>query len=145
MASWEELFQMLEKLDTQVCTLTGLQQEKTAAVLRDDVRKVDDCMKREQVVSLTLRSMDQKRDKLYQDLGLQNRALSALPEQCPEEYRQQAREIAQRVRGHYQIYRSAAEVSRTTLEINLHQIEKLMNQSDAPMPGGNRGMADIRA
>ena len=145
MASWQDLFQMLEKLSAQLNTLTELQKEKTAAVLRDDLLGVNDCMKREQVVSLTLRSMDIKRGKLYQELGLPQRPLSALPESCPPAHRPRARKLSEQVLENYQIYRSAAEVSRSTLEINLHQLEKLIGAAQTADGQGGLTMADIRA
>ena len=143
-ASYSELFALLEKLEGELEKLTELQKEKTAAVLRDDLMGVNDCMKREQVISLTLRSMDQKREKLLTALGLGNIPLSALPSKCPAEHRARAREVARDVRERYMVFRSAADVARNTLEINLHQIQKHIRAEDAA-PREHGGLADIRA
>ena len=143
-ASYLELFALLEKLEGELEKLTELQKEKTAAVLRDDLMGVNDCMKREQVISLSLRSMDQRREKLLSGLGLGNIPLSALPSRCPPEHRARAREVAENVRERYLVFRSAADVARNTLEINLHQIQKHMRPEDI-QPPAHGGMADIRA
>ena len=140
--SYQEIFDFLDRLGDTLDELTEISKKKTAAVLRDDLLGVNECMKKEQVISLTLRTMDTQREKLMAAIGGAGRPLSALPELCPAERKAEAREIVDWLRDCYAIYRSAAEASRTTLEINLHQIEKLI----AELPGDGEGrIADIRA
>ena len=111
---------------------------------RDDLLAVDDCMKREQALGLSLRAMDKKRDKLLAAIGLENVTLSGLAQHCPEELQQEARSAANQLRDRYDLYRSASDVARTTLECNLHQIERMMaDEADAPLGSGT--IADIRA
>ncbi len=140
---YQEYFKFLDQLGEVLERLTEVAKEKTAAVRRDDLNAVNECMKREQAISLKLRSMDIKRDKMLEKLGLQGTTLSVLAQSCPEEVRSEARAVADRVRSRYDVYRAAADVARTTLECNLHQIEKaLKNTPDAP-PAAS--FADIRA
>ena len=145
--TWEELFGLLEQVGRHMDRLAEIAQEKTAAVMRDDLMGVNECMKKEQAISLSLRSMDIKREKLLTELGLSSFPLSALPDRCPPEKRPEARRITEEVRVKYQLYRSAAEVSRTTLEVNLHQIEKVLADEDSGSGQDSRGgtMADFRA
>ena len=144
--SYQDLFAFLEKLGEKLEELTELQKEKTRAVRTDDLLAVNECMKKEQVISLSLRGMEIEREKLLRELGLENLPLSAMPERCPAEKRAEARSAAERLRNRYLVYQSAAQVSRSTLEVNLHQIEKIIadeERDDAPPPVEN--MADIRA
>jgi len=143
-AAFETYFDFLRRLSGTIEELTGLARRKTQAVLHDDLEQVNECMKREQALSLTLRSMDKKRDELLDELGLGGVPLSGLAEHCPEELRRQAREVANQLRTQYDLYQSAAEVSRTTLECNLHQIEKFLKDESGtlPQPGS---LADVRA
>ena len=141
---YRSYFQFLEQLGGMIEELTELEKEKTAAVRRDDLLAVDGCMKREQALSLRLRSMDRKRETLLGELGLGSIPLSGLAEACPGELRLEARAAAEKLRAQYMLYRSAADVARTTLECNLHQIEKMMaDEADAPL--GRGVIADIRA
>lgn len=141
--AYREYFGFMEQLGKLLDQLTELAQEKTAAVRRDDLLAVDNCMKQEQALSLSLRTMDRKRETLLSAMGMQDISLSNLAQHCPEEIRQEAREAAEKLRSRYVLYRSAADVARTTLECNLHQIEKMLaDEGDAP-PGGT--IADIRA
>ena len=142
--AYREYFAFMEQLGRLLDRLTELAKEKTAAVRRDDLLAVDNCMKQEQALSLSLRAMDKKREALLADMGLQDVSLSELAQNYPEELRHEAREAAETLRTRYELYRSASDVARTTLECTLHQIEKLLvDEADAPMNGGT--IADIRA
>ena len=142
--AYREYFAFMEQLGKTLEQLTELAKEKTVAVRRDDLLAVDECMKREQALGLSLRAMDKKRDKLLAAIGLENVTLSGLAQHCPEELQQEARSAANRLRDRYDLYRSASDVARTTLECNLHQIERMMaDEADAPLGSGT--IADIRA
>ena len=142
--AYREYFAFMEQLGGTLEKLTELAKEKTVAVRRDDLLAVDDCMKREQALGLSLRAMDKKRDKLLAAIGLENVTLSGLAQHCPEELRQEARAAADKLRERYDLYRSASDVARTTLECNLHQIERMMaDEADALLGSGT--IADIRA
>ena len=141
---YREYFAFMEQLGQTLDRLTELAKEKTAAVRRDDLLAVDECMKQEQALGLSLRTMDKKRETLLAAMGMQDVSLSGLAQHCPEEVRQEAAKAAGTLRDRYELYRSAADVARTTLECNLHQIEKLLaDEADAPLNGGS--IADIRA
>ena len=142
--AYREYFRFMEQLGSLLDELTELAREKTAAVRRDDLLAVDGCMKREQALSLSLRSMDKKRDKLLGELGLKNVTLSGLAQQCPPELRLEAKEASEKLRDRYALYRSAADVARTTLEFNLHQVEKILDD-EAGASGVGGTIADIRA
>lgn len=126
--AWTEYFSLLEEIGKRLDELTGLQQEKTQAVRQDDLLGVNACMKREQALSLALRSVERKRENLLNTLGFSGTSLSALAGLCPPELRIQARAASERLRSRYELYQSAAEVARNTLECNLHQIEKLIEK-----------------
>ena len=142
--AYREYLAFMDQLGRTLEQLTELSKEKTAAVRRDDLLAVDSCMKREQALGLTLRAMDKKRETLLSQMGLQNVTLSDFAKNCPEELQQEAKVASDALRDRYVLYRSAADVARTTLEVNLHQIEKMMvDEADAPIGSGT--IADIRA
>ena len=143
-ASFEQYFAFLRELGQTLEQLTALTKEKTEAVRRDDLGAVNECMKREQALSLSVRSMDVKREKMLAELGMTGVPLSGLAAHCPAELRLEARQVEQELRNRLAIYRSAANVARATLEISLHQIEQMIDEEgDRPVGGG--AVADIRA
>lgn len=146
-ATFQDFFQFLDQLADTLAKLTDVTRAKTQAVRRDDLLKVNECMKQEQAYSLSLRNFDRKREKMLAELGLSAVPLSQFTDHCPEELRFQAKKKVENLQNHFKIYRTAADAARTVLECNLHEIEKHMGEdaiaeSKAPHIGS---LADIRA
>lgn len=143
--TWNEMFAFMDRLGAVLDDMTAIQREKADAVLRDDLLAVDGCMKREQAITLSLRSMDQKRSKLLNALGLGDVAASSLPALCPAEKRAEAKAASEKLLQRFGVYRSAADAARTVLEVNLHQIEKIIETRSDGVSETGSGLADIRA
>lgn len=120
---------LMDDLAGDLEQLSTLAREKTDAVRRSDLLRLDEIMKQEQAMTLTLRGLEQKRLKLAGQLGLDGVRLSALADRFPGEMRPEARQSAEQLHRAYQLYRSCAEVARNTLECNLHEIEKIVAAS----------------
>lgn len=134
----------LDQLEKILKELTELSQKQRVAVLRGELTAVDETMKRQQALSLSLRGLEQKREKALRELGLAGTTLSQLPGKAPAEHALRAKQTVERVLRQFEVYRSAQTVERTTLECSLHTIEAHMPPQGGPeRPGG--GLADIRA
>lgn len=144
MPPYEAYIAFLAQLSETLDELTGIEKEKTDAARRDDLTALNECMKREQAIGLTLRSMDQKRMKLLGELGLETAALSDFAAGCPQELRGEARAAAEKLRNSYAIYRSAADLARNTLERNLRQIDAFLAEKGGEPPAADGGVRDIR-
>ncbi len=142
-ATFESYFDFLGRLGNTLEQLTELARQKTLAVRRDDLLGVNECMKQEQALSMSLRGMDAKRERMLAELGLDGVPLSGLAARCPESLRPQAKRVSESLRAKYDVYNSAAATARTTLECNLHEIEKLMDGPSESRPA--HSLADIRA
>lgn len=123
---YEAYFTLLEKLGEFLDRLSELAKKKNVAAQRGDVLTVDECMKEEQSIGLTMRRMDKQREKLALALGFQDVPLSAMPSRCPPQQRQAARAAAERLLTKVKVYRSAADAARVALESSLHNVEKLI-------------------
>lgn len=124
-ASWQDYFKLLDGLSKTLGELTQVERDKNAAASEGDLARVEACMKREQVLSLSLRGYDQKREAMLAALGMKGVPLSRMEEHSPEELRLEARAAAEELRRQYTQFQAASEVARNTLEINLRAIEKL--------------------
>ena len=51
-----------------------------------------------------------------------------MPQHYPEPLRLEAKKTVEHLQQQYQLFRSAAQVARSTLECNLHEIEKILAQ-----------------
>ena len=123
--SWKDYLKLMESLTKTLEELTQVERDKNAAASAGDLRGVEDCMKREQVLSLTLRGYDQKRDTILGALGLKGITLRQLVQHSPDELRLETKDVAEKLRQAYTLFQAASEVARDTLEVNLRAIEQI--------------------
>ncbi len=134
--SFDAYLDLLEEICQQLETLTSLNHQKLDAVRRDDLAALNEVLKKEQAVSLGMRGLEHKRMKLAEELGFLNAPLSQLTSQAPQSGQRRAKAVVERLQTQYQLYHAAAEVARNSLEVNLHEIEKILEQSGAaPLQG----------
>lgn len=124
-ASWRDYLSLMKSLTHALQELTGVEQDKNAAAARGDLAGVEECMKREQALSMTLRGFDQKREAMLAQLGLPGLTLSRLEDSSPEELRLESKAVAEELRRNYELFQAASQVARDTLEVNLRAIEQL--------------------
>ena len=122
---WTDYLKLLRQLTETVEQLAEVERQKAGAASRGDVAGVDECMKREQVLSLSLRGCDQKRDAMLADLGLTGLPLSKLEDHSPEELRLETKNVVEKLRRQYELFQTASKVARHTLECNLRAIERV--------------------
>ncbi len=108
--------------------MTQIQEEKTAAVRGDDLDILNECIKQEQAVGMTLRGLEQKRVAALKSLSLERIPLSNLVSAAPEDCRDEARRISEALLRQHSLFRGAYDAARDILEVNLHQIEKVLEE-----------------
>ena len=126
--TWQGYLELLRGLTKTLERLTGVEETKTAAVSRGDLAGVEACMKQEQALSLSLRSVDIRRETMLRDLGLEGVSLSGLLDHAPPELRMETKATAEGLRQQYSVFQAASQVARNTLECNLRAIEQLQAQ-----------------
>ena len=120
MVDFSEYLNFLEELEHTLQQLVDVEQKKSAAVSARDLDALNDCMKREQAFSMTLKGFEQKRAAL----GLEDVSLREPPSRCPPEHREAARRMSERLINQYRILSSAQEPSRILMESRLRLIEE---------------------
>ena len=125
-AQFRSYLGVLKELSGTLDRLTPLAQQKAEAVRGNDLLALDEVLKQEQALSLNLRGLELKRQKLVIQLGLDGVRLARLPEHCPPQLADETRKTADALRESYEIYCSYANMARNTLELNLHQIDKIL-------------------
>ena len=125
MAVWKDYLKLMTGLTHTLEELTRVEQDKNDAASQGNLIAVEECMKREQVLSLSLRGYDQKRDKILAELGLQGVALSQMETHSPDEFQMETKQVIEKLRRQYKLFQAASETARNTLEINLRAIERM--------------------
>lgn len=146
--AFQEYLTLLEEIQKDLVQVTGVEQRKIAAIRAGDLLVLDECMKQEQVITLSLRGREKRRKDLLQQLGLEQLPLQELPRHSPQELRARATQVVEQTLRAYQVYDSAQKAARTLMESELRQIEKELKQrrnqkKDSAAP--NRHQTDFRA
>ena len=128
--AFHEYLAFLSTLGGTLEEITKVEQEKTEFVRMDDLDGLNECMKREQALSLAMRSHDQKREAVLRALHLEDVPLRSLMDYAPAEAYEDAKRTVEQLCRQYALFRGAFEVARDTLECNLHQIEKFLQAED---------------
>ena len=137
MTSWRDYLKLLDGLSHTLEQLTQVEQDKNTAATQGDLPGVEACMKKEQVLSLSLRGADQKRDKMLAELGLKGVTLSQLEDHSPPELQLETKRTVEELRRQYTLFQAATEVVRNTLEVNLREIERIQ-----AVQAGDKGVAE---
>ena len=122
---WREYLKLLEGLGRPMDQLAEIERKKTEAVSSSNLNAVEDCMTREQALSLSLRGFEQRRTAMLSKLGIPDTSLSQLEQSSPEGLELETRRAVEDLRRQYEMFQSAASVARNTLECNLRVIERM--------------------
>lgn len=126
---FDGLIQLMQDLTKTLTQLTAVQKDVASAVHTDDLTALGECMKKENALALTLRNIDQKREKIQQQLGLEGVKLSELPGKVSdEEARPKVKQAAEELQAQYRVMQSATEVARSALECSLYEVENMMTK-----------------
>ena len=117
---------LLKELSGSLNRLGELSEQKAQTVRQDDLLAMDEVLKQEQVLSLSLRGLEQRRVKLLARLGMSNVPLSGLAEHYPSELQDEAKRTVDELRASYKEFRARSDMARNLLEMNLHRIEKVV-------------------
>ena len=128
MDSYRSYLTLMGDIGSRLEQLSELARKKTDAVRKDDLMALNEIIKQEQAIALALRGLEQKRMKLSSELNLDGIRLSQLSEKFPTELQLEARTAADALHRQYKVYEASAHVARNTLECNLHEIEKIIEE-----------------
>ena len=70
MTSWQDYLNFMKKLSRTLEELAQVEREKNDAVSEGNLSRVEECMKREQALSMSLRGLEQKRSRMLADFGV---------------------------------------------------------------------------
>ncbi len=108
-----------------------LEHEKLKAVQNDDVAAVEDCMRREQAVMMKMKGLEQKREKVQQELGWQDKSFREIINAVPEDDRQEMKELFDRLSNAVKVFQDANQSALDMMKVHLKDIERVMKIKDA--------------
>lgn len=131
---YRDYLTLLSNLQAGLEKLCTLSQEVMNAVQNDDLIALDKVMRQQQVMTLSFRGMEQNRQKLLKQLGLEQIPLSALPNYFPSELQSEARQNVQILQEQYRQYGVRSQQAQSFLETNIHEIEHFIREFGGAVP-----------
>ena len=86
--AYRSYLELLETLRDKVEALSELAKKKIEAAGNDDLMALNEVIKQEQALALSFRGLERTREKLVEEMGLQEVALSQLATRYPLEMRE---------------------------------------------------------
>lgn len=129
-----EYIDLLMEIKGCVEQLSDLARRKIEAVRNDDLVELNEVMKQEQAMALAIRGHENRRGEMLSRMGLSDVPLSGLPAHYPEDIRYRAKETADDLIRQFEVFRGVSDAARTTIECNLHEVEKLIEEAGGEVP-----------
>lgn len=115
--------QMIELFDRMI----PLEQSKLEAVSKNKIAVLEDIIKKEQAEIMSLRGLDQKRERTQEELGWKDLTFQQILKEAPEE-QSKLQELFDELAGRVKTFQSVTESSKTMMEVNLHAINQMIAQ-----------------
>lgn len=122
---WLAYLKLLQTIGEYLDDLEEIEREKITAINQGDLFTIDEIIKEEQVMAMTLRGIEQKRQKLLEPLDLPPGKLKDLALHLPDSLRSEGKRTIDQVQSKYKRYQTASELARKNLEVGLKQLESI--------------------
>lgn len=86
--NYEKFYALLNNLVDLFDRLLHVESDKLDAIAVNDIEKLDEYMKTEQAFTLEMRSLDQKREALQEEMGLKGLTISQIIEKAPADQKE---------------------------------------------------------
>ncbi len=119
----------VENLTDVVCDLRAVAQIKLKASTENRLATIEECMTKEQSLSLKLRGADKKRVDLQNELGFGSKTFVEILESSDKETQTKLLPTFERFSREMQIYQSIHEDAMCSISVNLRKINNQMDNS----------------
>ena len=126
----QKLHDILTELTAIFEELFELESVKIDAIAANDIPKLDNCMKDEQVISMRLRGLDAKREKVQAELRMPGLTFKEIIERAEGEEKETLSEAYIQLEGRLACVKEATECSKKYIELHLKSLDFLLTQLD---------------
>ena len=127
MADLSAFQELIEQFIALFDRMIPLEQSKLEVVSRNQVARLEEIIKKEQAEIMSLRGLDQKRERTQEELGWKDLTFQQILKEAPEE-QSKLQELFDELAGRVKTFQSVTESSKTMMEVNLHAINQVIAQ-----------------
>jgi len=122
------LYELLKESADLYKNFLKLEYNKYDIAIKDDIVALDDIVSKEQAFYLKMRGLEQKREKLIEEMNMKGKSLKEIIELSSEEQRPMLIEAYEEL---YKLILEVKEISnlcKTVIEVRINRIHKAMSQ-----------------
>jgi len=105
-----------------------IEREKLEAVANNNIRKLEECMKKEQAEILVLRGLEKKQTEIQKILGYEGRTFKEIIGLIPETNKNELEIIYSRLSDSLERFRATTDSVKKVIDINLSTIEDILGE-----------------
>ncbi|MFT4008111.1 MAG: flagellar export chaperone FlgN [Lacrimispora sp.] len=124
-----DFISVIEDLILLFKDLIQVEETKLEAASKNRVTYVEDCMNKEQAAILKLRGLEKKRETVQEKLGFKGYTFQQILSETTGEDQDQLRKLFDTLSRQVRQFQDTNESARSMIEINLHMINKAINNS----------------
>lgn len=113
--------------------LIQIEQSKLEAAVKNRVTHVEDCMNQEQAAILKLRGLEKNREVCQEQLGYKNDTFQQILSKTTGTEHIQLKKLFDSLTYQVRLFQEVNESARSMIEVNLHMINKELNNSQSGM------------
>lgn len=132
MAEYRKLISLMDELISLFREIIELENNKLDAIAVNDVQKIEEFMKDEQVMTLKLKGLDSKRDAVQAACGLDGLTLKEIVGKVQSPDAEILAEKDEQLRFLVEELQTATACTQKFIELHLHSLDMLLAQLDEP-------------
>lgn len=132
MGAFQNFLDILEEMAVFFSEAASVEMLKINAVKKNRITYLEDCMKKEQVMIMKLRSFDKKRESIQADLGYGGLSLKQIGAVCSLEERARLMPVTDRLDSEVRLFCNTLDNARKLMEVNLHKVNSSLAQKAIP-------------
>jgi len=130
MEQMDALYALLEESAELYEEFIKVEYEKYDAVIKDDIKSLDEIISKEQVFYLKMKGLEQKREKLTQTMNMKDKTLKEIIELTDKEVNNKLKLVYDRLFKALKDFKKINSECKTLIEVRLHRIENVMTKLD---------------
>lgn len=133
-----EFITVIEGLTELFQELIQIEQTKLEAAKKNRITHVEDCMNKEQAAILKLRGLEQKRELCQEKMGFEGYTFQEILSKTTGSEHDMLKSMFNTLTDHVRLFQDINDSARTMIEVNLHMINKAINNSQNGTTSDNK-------
>lgn len=135
---FDRFYQVIDDMIVLFDELKGFEEKKLGAVVGNDVLRLESLMNEEQAYLLKMRGLDQKREKIQKEMGMEGKTFRQMIEAAPEEQKEIMKGLKEVLDQKAKVLQEAVGKTKVSIESHLQRLDRMMQNVEKDSRGYNK-------